>query len=212
MTISIKTARVDQLTAMADLHMSAFPNFFLTSLGPRFLRTLYLAIERDPTGLVLTASDPQGRLVGFAAGVGESQSCFMRLIRSQFLRFAIAALPSLIRRPQILPRVLHSLRRSESSGQGENRQGAALLMSIAVDPRCAGQGIGGRLIESFLDRMALFGVQAVCLTTDRDANDAVNAFYLHHGFRLKQQFVTSEGRQMNEYVIELGSRGRRDAA
>jgi hypothetical protein len=50
----------------------------------------------------------------------------------------------------------------------------------------------------------------VNLTTDKDGNCAVNAFYTHLGFQLARAFVTREGRWMNEYLIRAG-RGNADA-
>lgn len=202
-TIRISRADRAQISAIAAVHLAAFESFFLSSLGPRFLRTLYHAIRRDSTGLVLAATDAEGRVLGFAAGVEDSRGCFSRLARRHCMRFAWAMLPSLLRDPRIALRVLRSLR--GSGGQGRATAGA-LLMSIAVDPSHAGQGIGGQLLESFLDQMARNGVQAACLTTDRDANEATNAFYQRHGFVLEHQFVTSEGRRMNQYGISTASR------
>ena len=74
-------------------------------------------------------------------------------------------------------------------------------MSIAVDPNAAGRGIGKLLIDAFLEEMKRRGVLSVSLTTDRDDNEPVNTFYRNRGFWLTRQFVTPEGRWMNEYLI-----------
>lgn len=206
-TIQIRTMRCDQVPDVAAIHLAAFETFFLSSLGPRFLRTLYRGIAHDPTGFVLTASGSDGRLLGFAAGVREQGGFFSRLLRRQILQFGWAALPALICRPLIAPRLWRALRRPSQVAAAD-----ALLMSIAVDPRFSGQGIGGRLLESFLDRMEENGVQAVSLTTDREDNGAANAFYRRHGFELTRSFATPEGRQMNEYVIGLPRQSQRQAA
>jgi len=53
-------------------------------------------------------------------------------------------------------------------------------------------------------------MRRVNLTTDKDNNDALNAFYRRLGFQLVRSFATPEGRWMNEYAIDL-SKGEYDA-
>ncbi len=63
--------------------------------------------------------------------------------------------------------------------------------------------MGKVLVEAFLAEARGSGCRRVFLTTDSDGNDAANAFYRKMGFRVERQFVTPEGRAMNEYWIEL---------
>ena len=76
-------------------------------------------------------------------------------------------------------------------------------MSIAVSPEFQGRGIGKQLVEAFCQELASRGEPAVCLTTDRDHNEAVNRFYQRLNFKLVRSFITPEGRAMNEYVRNL---------
>jgi ribosomal protein S18 acetylase RimI-like enzyme len=76
-------------------------------------------------------------------------------------------------------------------------------MSLAVAPEMQHRGIGRRLVAVFLGAMKQERVVAVSLTTDRDANEPVNRFYQHLGFRIARTYATQEGRWMNEYVIDL---------
>jgi len=76
-------------------------------------------------------------------------------------------------------------------------------MSIAVLPGEQSQGIGQRLVAAFLEEAAKRGLQQMDLTTDKCNNASVNAFYLQQGFSCVHSFVTPEGREMNEYRIDL---------
>jgi len=78
-------------------------------------------------------------------------------------------------------------------------------MSIAILPEYQNKGIGKALVQEFLNEMQQCGMRQVNLTTDKDGNDAVNAFYARLGFQLVRSFVTPEGRWMNEYTISLNS-------
>ncbi|HEX2059303.1 MAG TPA: GNAT family N-acetyltransferase, partial [Thermoanaerobaculia bacterium] len=138
--------------------------------------------------------------VGLAAGTTTQSGFYRSLLRRRVFAFAFAALPAALRRPVILPRLLRALRRPAESASAS---AAASLMSLAVDPRAEGQGIGARLVEAFCDELRKRGSDAVCLTTDAVGNDAVNRFYQRRGFRVARQITTAEGRVLNEYVRGL---------
>jgi ribosomal protein S18 acetylase RimI-like enzyme len=76
-------------------------------------------------------------------------------------------------------------------------------MSVAVAPEAQGRGLGQALVRAFLEEAADRGLKHVDLTTDKNNNDSVNQFYQRMRFRCSRTFVTSEGREMNEYVIDL---------
>jgi ribosomal protein S18 acetylase RimI-like enzyme len=76
-------------------------------------------------------------------------------------------------------------------------------MSIAVLPEWQGKGIGRSLLNAFLDAANQAGCSWVKLTTDRENNASVNAFYINAGFTVRRSFSTPEGRLMNEYIIAL---------
>ena len=76
-------------------------------------------------------------------------------------------------------------------------------MSIAVSPPMQGSGIGKALLRTFLQEARRRGLKQVNLTTDRLGNDAANRFYQQLGFTRSRTYVTPEGREMQEYLIDL---------
>ena len=72
-------------------------------------------------------------------------------------------------------------------------------MSIGTSPEYQGRGVGKQLVAAFLDEMRTRNMQRVNLTTDRDNNEATNAFYRKLGFTLVRSYETAEHRHMNEY-------------
>jgi len=185
------------LNAVVRLHLRSFGGFFLSFLGPRFLKLLYGEILKRPDHVALAARHPDGRLAGFVAGVAHQGSFYGEVARRRWFAFAVAAFPAAIRNPRIVPRLMRSLRHP---GRARDAASQALLMSVAVDPDLSGRGIGRLLVSGFLKAMREKGVRTVSLTTDRDANDRVNAFYRDLGFRLARSYATAEGRWMNEYT------------
>ncbi len=66
MVAQLKQPDSEQLQAIVALHCVAFPGFFLTSLGPRFLRLLYRGFATMPGGICILAEE-DGRVFGFTA-------------------------------------------------------------------------------------------------------------------------------------------------
>jgi len=196
-----RKAVVSDIDQIIYTHLKSFPDFFLTFLGPGFLQLLYRNIALDPEGILLVVED-EDSIVGFVAGVTSQTGFYRRLIQRQKWAFAWAALGATLRRPTIIPRLWRALRRPNDATESAAE---ACLMSIGVSPEFQGRGIGKQLVEAFCQELASRGEPAVCLTTDRDNNEAVNRFYQRLNFQLARSFITPEGRAMNEYVCNLQS-------
>ena len=66
--------------------------------------------------------------------------------------------------------------------------------------------MGSALID-YLKGIVDFNTYAyINLETDADGNEDVNKFYVKNGFVLEREFVTAEGRRMNEYRFASGEK------
>lgn len=202
MPTRIRQMALMDVVPVTQIHVKSFPNFFLTFLGPAFLRNLYSAILHDPDGIGYVATQ-NVEILGFVAGTAQPAGFYRRLLRRRWWHFAWSALPSAVRHPAIIPRLLRAF---SMSAQVTQHAGRGTLMSIAVLPACHGSGIGQLLVSAFLDEAVRRGLQQVDLTTDRDNNEPANRFYQRMGFVCERSFVTPEGRAMNEYVMDLSKR------
>lgn len=178
------------------IHLDAFPGFFLSQLGPGFLKTYYAELASDPSAVAVSMFDDTSRLVGFAVGAVSPRGFYSRLLRRSWWRFAAAAIPAVIRSPSRVKRVLRATAHPGQNPAGEHVCG---LFSIAVDPAASKRGYGGRLLREFVQMSQARGCSDIVLTTDGENNDAVNRFYVAAGFELERSFQTPEGRVMNEY-------------
>jgi len=199
MSIEIRPMSAADADAVTRVHLAAFPGFFLSFLGARFLRELYRAIVADEEGIAFVAVDGD-RVAGFVAGSG-SAGFYRRAARRRWLRFGWASLGALLRRPSIARRLLRALYAPPSAASP-----GALLMSLAVDPSVQRGGAGKLLTRAFVDAALRRCAAAVVLTTDRVGNDAVNAFYRAQGFTVASELVTPEGRAMNEYILYIDAK------
>jgi ribosomal protein S18 acetylase RimI-like enzyme len=197
--MSVRLMLMADIPGVVDIHLQSFPGFFLSFLGCRFLRELYFGILKDPAGIAYVYED-QGRMLGFVAGTSHPAGFYSRLLYRRWWRFALAALAPVLKSPMIILRLLRAIRKPQDVS---SQPGVGTLMSIAVSPEAQGRGLGQVLVKAFLEGAIDRKLKHVDLTTDRNNNDSVNQFYQRMGFRCSRTFVTPEGREMNEYVIDL---------
>ena len=190
----------DYIKAVAELHKKAFPTFFLTQLGVPFLRTLYSGYMEDKDSGIIVAEE-DGRLVGFIAYSNDYPRFYKGLIKHHLIKFAFCSLGAAIRHPSFIKRLLGAFKKSDSVVKTEKY---VELASICVDPEIESRGTGTQLID-YLKSIVDFDTYAyINLETDADGNDGANRFYVKNGFKLEREFITAEGRRMNEYRYTKG--------
>ena len=181
----------DSIPRVVDIHVQAFPSFFLSRLGPRVLRLFYEGfLGRDD--VVAIQAVMNGRVVGVAVGPMRPDGFFKDLIRRDLIRFGFASLGFMCSHPLEISRVLRAVRYRGGSSRGEG----ALLSSIAVAPEYQGLGIGVALLHGWEEAARGHGCVGAQLTTDLEKNEATIEFYLRHGWQKTGSFQTREGRKM----------------
>lgn len=191
----LESASSDYIRTIAELHKKAFPTFFLTQLGLPFLRTLYTGYVEDKDSGIIVAKKG-GKLVGFIAYSNDYPRFYKGLIKNHLVKFAFCSVGAVIRHPSFVKRLFGAFKKSESVVKEEKY---VELASICVDPEIEGKGIGSELI-GYLKSIVDFNTYVyINLETDADGNDGVNRFYVKNGFKLEREYVTVEGRKMNEY-------------
>ncbi|WP_122262737.1 GNAT family N-acetyltransferase [Ornithinimicrobium cerasi] len=188
----------------AELHRRAFPSFFLSELGPVFLREFYRGFLADGA-VTVVARDATGRLVGVVVGHVNPSGFFRRLLVKRWSAFAIASLSLVVRRPRVVPRLFRAL--TYRGQDGEEQPPGALLSSICVEPAMQGTGTGRLVLEAWLRELQSQGETRAYLTTDALDNGSVNAFYVRSGWRLFSSYETPDQRRMNCYVWPADTSG-----
>lgn len=185
---------------VVTIHLASFPGFFLSFLGNRFLSLYYSGICSAPEGIAFVYQNIAGVPAGFVAGTSNPRGFYTRLLRRDWYKFMMASMGAVLRKPSVIKRVTRALFHASGNPVGDEVAG---LYSIGVLPELQGTGAGKKLVQAFLDEARARGCRRVFLTTDRDDNDAVNNFYQKLGFAVERQYVTPEGRRMNEFWISL---------
>lgn len=197
---SIVPIEKKHLDGIVDVHMRAFPGFFLTFLGPRFLREFYASFTEDPAGVGFTALDDGGAVIGVVAGPQVPDGYFKRLLKRRWWAFCLASMTAVLKKPAVIRRLLRAVFYRGESPQGPPR---ALLSSLAVAPEYQKHGVGRALVQAWVEEVKNRKTGGCYLTTDAEGNDAVNRFYQRIGWTLESSYSTPEGRRMNRYVCDF---------
>jgi ribosomal protein S18 acetylase RimI-like enzyme len=190
------------LKTVVRIHLSSFPGFFLSFLGPRFLELFYRSFLEDPAGIGFVVTDENGYILGSVVGPLVPEGYFKRLLKRRWWKFCLASSSAIARRPWIISRLLRALWYRGDAPESDNVP-RALLSSIAVAPEAQGRGVGQALVEAWLFEVRRRGGQGAFLTTDAEGNDAVNAFYLRQRWKLDSFYTTAQGRCMNRYIYDF---------
>jgi ribosomal protein S18 acetylase RimI-like enzyme len=197
--LAIRRMEARDVKAAVQLHLEAFPNFFLTFLGPQFLTAFYRAFLVGETELAFVAE--RGTSIdGTILGTTAPATFFRRLARERWWAFFIPSVSAVCRKPAIILRLIRGLWYRGGEVRDPTR---ALLSSVAVRPGAQRSGVGRALLACWLGEARRRGCRGCYLTTDARDNERVNAFYRQAGWRLESTYSTPEDRLMNRYVFDF---------
>lgn len=200
--MKIRKATEKDIDSIVTIHTRAFDGFFLTSLGPNFLKLLYQSFLRREHGILRVAVDTDENIVGFAAGTTNPEVFFSNLRRQKSLNFLLRIIPSILKNPKpVLIKLYYAVFYRGDSPKKLTSIG--LLSSIAVQPEVSGKSIGKRLLSDFEQQVQEKGSNALYLTTDKSNNDKVIIFYQNSGYHIESEFSQPGGRSMLRLIKKL---------
>ena len=198
--MEIRDLEINDVPKITNVHDIAFKGFFLTSLGKRFLETYYTASVNSSTSIGIGIFDSDGNLNGFASGTFQSAGFHQTLLLQNAFLFFKSLLIILLRRPQDIIRLIKNI--NKKSNKIDDKQYAELL-SIAILPSLKGLGYGKVLLEEFENKVKLYKVSKIALTTDFNDNDSVIKFYKKCGYEVYYQFLAFPNREMLKMIKVL---------
>lgn len=181
---------------LAQLHISVFPGFFLSTLGEKFLTTYYKVVLKHPETICLFAEDEEANICGYVLGRINAKGYLKRIVKSAPLVFIWEAIKLLFTRPKALFRLINNLDKKRDDSEVRDEQDYAEIGLIGVLPQHKGQGIGHRLFNEFVEILKKNGVAKISLTTDADDNVNTLTAYKAWGFEVYYKFVSYPNRNM----------------
>ena len=179
---------------MVQVHIASFPSFFLTKLGPSFLKEYYKSVGNMSDGIILGAYGDNRELLGFCAATTRCSGFNKRLLIRNCIGMGWQALHLLFTNFGSLVHLAKNL--TKKSDKQEDSGEYAELLSIAVSPQLQGKGIGKALLSALEEEIIRRGVYENSLTTDALNNDATVAFYKSAGYNVFYEFTTYPSRKM----------------
>lgn len=194
-SVWIRPARLDDVPAIARLHMELLPQAFLPLLGHRFLLALFRAQVLEPDAVPFVA-ERDAEVIGYASGFLSMPSFRRRLVRRHVIALIRALLPHLLH-PARLRRILQTATYPErTAGLPE-----AEFAFVGVKRRTA-PGLGTELGNAVLWALAERGAREVKGYVASD-NRPMNSMVQRMGFELRARISLHDGRPSNVYVIRL---------
>ena len=195
--IKIRKATIEDGNVVVKIHEKAFPDFFLTSLGPVFLKLFYTSVMNHKDGILLVCENEES-MIGFCAGTMLSSGFNSNLIKANLWAYMMASLKIMFTRPMSLVHLMKNLRKEELS-QGDDGQYAELL-SIGVDPTVQRNGGGTAMLKALEKDVKARGGKKLSLTTDFNDNEKAIGFYKSLGYEPWYDFVAYPDRRMYRLI------------
>jgi ribosomal protein S18 acetylase RimI-like enzyme len=181
------------LQQVVALHEECFPGYYLTQLGPSFLKAMYAWYLESPEAIAHVAVGDDGRLFGYVAGTIDGSNYRKSLFRKTWRPMLLALVKRLVSRPALTLRLVaerkdlawQGLTSIFGPGSGEEpeantgldqRPPSASLVSIGVKPSTRRSGVGTELSGLFLTEARKRGCEQVTLSV-RDDNLEARRFY-----------------------------------
>jgi ribosomal protein S18 acetylase RimI-like enzyme len=181
----------------AELHAIGQPGTVLTTLGPAFLKALYVKMAESPMGIAKVATKDD-EVIGIIAGTTDTHALFRELIVKQGVYLALPILGSLLRHPALAFRVLQTF---AYPNKLNTEPGEAEFLFIGVSATARRQGVGSIMFEALVAECRRRGATGLKSTVDA-SNPHANAFHVKWGFEIVDRFDLY-GRAMNLYFIDL---------
>lgn len=192
--IVVRGATLSDVKAIADLHLLAFPDYYLSHLGARFLRLFYASFLENENSHCIVAVDGD-TVIGLVAGTSDMMQHFSAFYRRKFAKIARIAAVGFLRDPVIrresvkraghlrpaATALLWRMAQLPSVREEERGQIPAQLLCIAVHPDHRGRGTAERLTASLVSQLRRDGACSVGLTVRSDNTRAI-AFYRRDGW------------------------------
>lgn len=199
--ITIRKAAVNDVDAIVAIHQQAFPDFFLTTLGTRFLRLYYKCMCNCEDAITLCAEE-DNVVKGFATSSYYSQGFNTSLIKKNLFQFGLMGVELLFTKPKAILRLAKNLDKKADGNAMEEKGEYAELYSIAVKPDNQGSGIGKKLLIATEEYVAKHNSR-ISLTTDYYNNEKTIGFYHSLGYQNFYEFTTYPDRKMWRMIKKL---------
>lgn len=202
------------LRFVVHLHRSSLAHGLFPALGPRFLRAYLHTYAVSPFGLAYLALR-DGTPVGYLVGSVDETAHVRHVLRRCGLRLMLLGVAALLLRPRLAWRfartrarryVTAGTRLARSGVQASTAPGSkepvAVLSHVAVSASERGGGVGGALVERFVEDARSAGAATARLLTKADQGGAIG-FYESLGWCPSGVVTDRDGIEWSRFRLAL---------
>ena len=103
----------EEIQEIVKIHINAFPNFFLTSLGSDLLFELYRSfLETENSGIYIAKID--SKVVGFLAFTEKSTPIYYNILKKHFFSFSLKIFKKFLKNPFSFFKLLYKFKKKLS--------------------------------------------------------------------------------------------------
>lgn len=190
---SVMPAEYKQIEGIVQCRMKAFPDYFITKIGPGFIKASSRFYIDNQDGIIYVAENSSGRVIGVVSGGNPKlrKQFTRKCVPYLFIDVAFAAIRSGFVRKRLMQYALVffkkilikvKLIKPEIIDESQKEQdGVASLSLICTHPDFVGKGIGAALVETFEKQCRNKGYKEIKLSVFNNNHPAI-ALYTKCGF------------------------------
>ena len=197
--VEVRKILIDEVESIVIIHEESFNGFFLTTLGPVFLKMYYSVLLKSKRA-ILVGFFINGRLEGFCSVAKDSRGFNAKLIKANVISFFNMSIIILFTRPLSLIRLVMNLnKRNFVKDKGDYAE----ILSIAVSPSIQGRGAAKKMLLYIEKVLQKKGINRLSLTTDYFKNDKAINFYKKSGYKILYVFDSFPKRKMYRFLKNI---------
>lgn len=197
----INNIKSRDIRLIVDIHAQAFPDHFLTKLGPLFLKQYYKDVNRSKLGILWGIFETDV-LIGFCAATKRASNFNKKIVLQSPLMYFLFAINLIFTKPSYLYRLIVNLNKVSNIVNDDGNY--AEILSIAVLPEIQGRGAGKSLLKKLEAELCHMKINKLSLTTDSiNNNNALNFYIKSMDYKILYEFTTYPNRKMYRLIKEL---------
>lgn len=183
---------------LAEIHRQEIHAGFLSTLGEKFLVTLYESLSGMESAFVIAAFDGD-KLLGFIVGALDTGAVYKSFFRAAGARAFLQVAPKLFSLARLK-------RTAETLLYPKRKQDVDLpepeILNFCVRSDTQGSGVGGKLFAALCEEFRRRGVSEIRIVTG-ESQESAQRFYEHKGATLAASLEVHKGAQSRVYVYSL---------
>jgi len=199
---SIRLARPDDISALADTHAEALPNDFLVRLGKNFLRHVFFPTLLDSPRTRIHVAELDGQVMGFLVTRVGLGGILGETVARHPLRLAGTCVAAMIRAPRLFVDAFSVLAQLRMRASQAEANGVAELFLMAVAENARRRGVGRALIHASIKELESAGIRSYRVLLHAD-NVPADRLYDRAGFAERATYRFA-GQIWRERHVALG--------